>query len=87
MTRNNFTTGFATCNAGESATGGGVYPKDNVFFPNISASFPLPNPNAFDPPGTGVKPTGWRVWVSNPDTSGNNAPASVSMIPYVICIS
>jgi hypothetical protein len=86
VSANSFTTGAAGCNAGESATGGGVYPNTNVFFPNIIASFPTPNANAFTAPQNGVTPTGWRVWVSNVDAGGSTAPATVTMTPYVICV-
>jgi hypothetical protein len=83
--RNDFATGTASCNAGERATGGGVYPKSNVYFPRVGASFPTPNPASFTTPNNAVTPTGWRVWVSMDDTAGFTAPASVTETPYVIC--
>jgi hypothetical protein len=87
VSANSFATGAANCNAGERATGGGVYPNSNVFFPNVIASFPLPNATAFTAPQNGVTPTGWRVWVSNVDAGGSTAPSTVTMTPYVICVS
>jgi hypothetical protein len=87
VNRNSFATGAAGCNAGERATGGGAYPNSNVLFPNVAASFPTPNATAFTAPQNGVTPTGWRVWVSNPDVATSTAPATVTMTPYVICVS
>jgi len=85
VSRNSFNDGSAACLAGERATGGGVYPNSNVLYPNVVASFPTPNPTAFNPPNTNTVPTGWHVWVSNPDVAANVAPATVTMTPYVIC--
>lgn len=85
VNRNGFETGTAACLAGEMATGGGVYPTSNVFFPNVASSFPTPNPSAFTPPANGAVPTGWRVWVSNVDAAGSTAPATATMVPYVLC--
>jgi hypothetical protein len=80
--------GSASCNAGEKATGGGVYPVSNVYFPTVVASFPTPNDSAFtNPPRNGITPTGWDVWVTNNSTVTQNEPNSVTMIPYVICAS
>lgn len=87
VARNNFATGAAQCLTGELATGGGVYPSTNVYFPSVIASFPTPNPTSFTAPGNGVAATGWRVWVANNDVAGLTAPASVTMIPYVLCAS
>lgn len=75
-------TGSASCLSGEFATGGGVYPRTNPFGPRITASFPTPNPDLFTAPDKGTAPTGWRVWVTNEDLS-----SSISMTPYVLCIS
>lgn len=86
VSRNSFATGAASCLAGERATGGGVYPVSNVYFPSVVASFPLPNPNAFSAPGNGTTPTGWRVWVANNDVAGLTAPATVTMTPYAVCV-
>ncbi|HEY7073983.1 MAG TPA: hypothetical protein VH418_01375 [Solirubrobacteraceae bacterium] len=85
VSRNSFATGTASCLAGERATGGGVYPVSNVFFPQMVASFPTPNPSSFTAPNNGVTPTGWRVWVANTDQGGFTAPDPITMIPYVIC--
>jgi hypothetical protein len=86
VTRNSFQDGQANCVAGERATGGGVYPISNVYFPAVVASFPLPNAGAGGTPNNGVTPTGWQVWVSNNDQVGT-APATVTMVPYVICVA
>jgi len=84
VNRNGFNTGTANCLAGEHATGGGVHPNNNVYFPRITASYPLPNPSSGTPNNGGV-PTGWQVWVANDDTGGFTAPATVTMTPYVLC--
>ena len=84
---NGFSSGHANCNAGEKATGGGVYPDSNVYFPAVIASFPLPNANAFTTPNNGTTPTGWEVWVSDNDTTSSTAPTTITMTPYVICAS
>jgi hypothetical protein len=78
----NFGNGTANCNPGERATGGGIYPENDVLAPIVVASFPRPNPDSFGPAGNGVTPTGWEVWVAN-STSGR----TVKMTPYVICAS
>lgn len=85
VNRNSFEDGQANCLAGERATGGGVFPVSNVYFPSVVASFPLPNPGS-GTPNNGVTPTGWQVWVSNNDQVGA-APATVTMVPYVICVA
>jgi hypothetical protein len=86
VNRNSFNDGSANCLAGERATGGGVYPTSNVYYPNVVASFPLPNPTSFAAPNNGTTPTGWHVWVANNDQTAN-APATVTMVPYVICVA
>jgi hypothetical protein len=86
VNRNSFAIGSADCNAGERATGGGVYPNSNVYFPSLISSFPTPNATAFTTPQNGVTPTGWRVWVANNDVAGNIAPATITMTPYVVCV-
>jgi hypothetical protein len=75
--------GGANCNSGEKATGGGVYPESNVFFPYMVASFPLPNV-IFGTPGNGITATGWEVVVANPSNSNTNP---ITVVPYVICAS
>ena len=85
VARNNFASGTVDCLPGEQATGGGAYPTDNVFFPQIVASFPTPNAASFGSAGTDTVPTGWRVWVANTDQGGSTAP-TVTMTPYVLCL-
>ncbi len=70
----------ASCNAGERATGGGLYNEDQVFLPRITSSYPTPNPTSPPPTGNGQVPTGWRVWVSNKDGTSN-----ITVYAYVIC--
>jgi hypothetical protein len=70
----------ASCNAGERATGGGLYNEDQVFLPRITSSYPTPNSTSPPPTGDGQVPTGWRVWVSN---MGNTS--SITVYAYVIC--
>jgi hypothetical protein len=70
----------ASCNAGERATGGGLYNEDQVFLPRITSSYPTPNPASPPPTGDGQVPTGWRVWVSNKDNASN-----ITVYAYVIC--
>jgi hypothetical protein len=91
VNRNSFEDGTATCAAGERATGGGVFASSNVFFPNVVASHPTPNPTN-GTPNTGITPTGWHVWVANNDvfrdgSTPSQAPATVTMIPYAICVT
>jgi hypothetical protein len=91
VSRNSFNDGQVTCQAGERATGGGVFANSNVFFPNVVASHPLPNPTT-GTPNTGITPTGWKVWVANNDifregTTPVVAPATVTMTPYAICVN
>jgi hypothetical protein len=88
--RNSFNDGQVSCLAGERATGGGVFPETNVYFPGVVASYPLPNGSS-GTPNTGITPTGWEVWVSNNDVARDGsttlvAPATVTMRPYVICV-
>jgi hypothetical protein len=78
VNRNNYNFGTASCLAGERATGGGVQPVSNVYFPRVIGSFAQPATN-------GTTPTGWAVWVANDDTGGFNAPATVTVRAYVIC--
>jgi hypothetical protein len=85
ISRNSFAVGNATCNPGERATGGGVL-TENVYYPTVVSSFPLPQPNEASP-NNGVTPTGWRVWMANKDVGSDEAPASTSATPYVICAS
>ena len=85
IARNAFASGTAECLAGEQATGGGTYPSNNVFFPQVVASFPTPNSPSFGASNTDTVATGWRVWVSNTDQGGSTAP-TVTMTPYVLCI-
>lgn len=90
VNRNGFNVGDASCLAGERATGGGAFPVTNVFFPNVVASYPLPNPSS-GVPNTGITPTGWEVWVANNDVFRDGqttlvAPATVTMRAYVICV-
>ena len=85
IARNAFGSGTADCLPGEQATGGGAYPSDNVFFPQIVASFPTPNSASFGASNTDTVATGWRVWVANTDQGGSTAP-TVTMTPYVLCI-
>ena len=88
VNRNSFATGTANCNAGEKATGGGVYNEQNVFFPQVVASYPLPNPSSPPATGDGITATGWRVWMANSDTPTATAPATVDLMrAYVICAS
>jgi hypothetical protein len=82
--RNEFEGGKANCQPGERATGGGAL-TGNVKFRNIVSSFPTPNPNE-EFPENGVTPTGWRVWVSDPDIGISEAPETL-VTPYVICAS
>jgi hypothetical protein len=85
VARNNFATGTVDCLPGEQATGGGAYPTNNVFFPQIAASFPVPNAASFGSSNTDTVATGWRVWVANTDQGGSTAP-TVTMTPYVLCL-
>lgn len=86
--RNWYGGGAAECNPGERATGGGVYPNQSVYYSKVVASFPTPNTIAFsEHPNDGITPTGWRVWVGNPDTPESEAPPSVELTPYVICVA
>jgi hypothetical protein len=92
INRGSFGTATANCLLGEKATGGGVYPNSNVFFPHVVASFPTPNNTAFGVPNNGITPTGWRVWVSNTDAhngAGGQLAAStpITVTPYVLCVS
>lgn len=57
------------CNAGERATGGGVYNESNVYYARIVSSYPTPNPTTEPPTGNGATPAGWRVWMA---TDGGN---------------
>jgi hypothetical protein len=86
VSRNSFNDGTASCAGSEQATGGGVFPNSNVFFPNVVGSYPTPNPFPPAPPNNGVVATGWTVWVSNPDVGGLIAPTTVTMTPYVLCV-
>jgi hypothetical protein len=84
-TRNGFAVGTAGCQSGEKATGGGVL-TENVFYPSVTASFPMLNAGATEEAVTGT-PTAWRIWVSDLDTTKEAAPATVNFTPYVICVS
>jgi hypothetical protein len=86
VARNNFNDGTASCLAGERATGGGVYPISNVYFPSVIASFPTPNAAGGGTPQNGTTPTGWHIWVADNDAGGFTAPATITMTPYVICV-
>lgn len=70
-----------SCNAGERATGGGVYNEANVTSILVTSSYPTPNPTTAPPTGNGQVPTGWRVWLRNEVAS----PRTVNA--YVICAS
>ena len=85
IARNTFASGTVDCLPGEQATGGGAYPTNNVFFPQVVASFPTPNAASYGAANTDTVPTGWRVWVANSDQGGATAP-TVTMTPYVLCI-
>jgi hypothetical protein len=85
IARNTFASGTVDCLPGEQATGGGAYPTDNVFFPQVVASFPTPNAASYGTANTDTVPTGWRVWVANSDQGGATAP-TVTMTPYVLCV-
>lgn len=88
VSRNGFATGSANCNAGEKATGGGVYNEQNVYFPRVVSSYPLPNPGSPPATGNGITATGWKVWIALNDEGGSTAPATVDLLrAYVICAS
>jgi hypothetical protein len=75
-----FATGTASCNAGERATGGGLYNETNVNSIYLVSSYPTPNPTTPPATGNGQVPTGWRVWVHN-----ELASTQGSLHAYVIC--
>ena len=85
VSRNDFEAGTASCLPGEKATGGGVL-AENVFFPSVSASFPMLSAGSPEEAVTGT-PTAWKVWVTDKDTTTQNAPATTKFTPYVICVS
>jgi hypothetical protein len=84
VVRNDHASGTASCQPGETATGGGVFPKASTYYPRVSASFPLPN-EYWGAANDDITPTGWRVWVANDDTKTFVAPSTITMTPYVIC--
>ena len=77
---NSFATGTASCQAGERATGGGLYNESNVFVLRMVSSYPTPNPTTPPSTGNGQTPTGWRVWVAN-----ESATVYSELQVYVIC--
>jgi hypothetical protein len=79
VTAGAFSAAAASCNAGERATGGGVYNEANVSVIAVTSSYPTPNPASRPPTGNGQVPTGWRVWVKNNGTDPYQVEA------YVIC--
>jgi hypothetical protein len=92
VNRNSAAIGIADCQSDERATGGGVFAHSGGLFPRVAASFPRPNRPTGDAPATDTTPTGWAVWVANTDIARAGAttleaPATVTMTPYVICIS
>ncbi len=76
---NSFGTAVAACQAGERATGGGVYNEANVLVLQVTSSYPTPNPTSPPATGNGQVPTGWRVWLRNDSATPYNVNA------YVIC--
>jgi hypothetical protein len=81
--RNGYYVGSAYCQNGEKATGGGVYPVSNAQYPQVIASFP----KSFGGLGNNIPPTGWEVWVANHDQPAGPAPDTVTMQPWVVCVS
>jgi hypothetical protein len=73
----------ASCQAGERATGGGVYNEANVLQLQVTSSYPTPNPTSRPATGNGQVPTGWRVWLRNDSPPGTD----LSVEAYVICAS
>jgi hypothetical protein len=78
--RNGVEYGGADCSPGEKATGGGVYSVSDVKYPQIVSTYPR-----MDSPGGA--PTGWGAYVSNPDQVGDQAPATVTMQVWAVCVS
>jgi hypothetical protein len=79
---NDFSSGTASCQPGERATGGGLYNESNVYVLRITSSYPTPNPTTAPSTGNGQTPTGWRVWVAN-----ESATPYDKLEVYVICVS
>lgn len=75
-----FASASVSCQAGERATGGGVFSEENVLYVQVTSSYPLPNPTTHPSTGDGLTPTGWRIWVRNDHGSQN-----YHVEAYVIC--
>jgi len=85
--------GFASCNAGERATGGGAKLTNDPADPPAANESGVwdsqtvesgPTTTAGNPiPAAGATPTGWHVGIHN--GSASKADVSVILNPYVIC--
>jgi hypothetical protein len=71
----------AACLPGERATGGGLYNGANLYYLQVTSSYPTPNAVTRPPTADGKAPTGWRVWVANTLVFGENQAVEA----YVIC--
>jgi hypothetical protein len=88
--------GYAWCNAGERAVGGGVHMGDDPSDPPAAgqsavwSTYMIEDGPAtaagLDAPSNGDTPTGWHVGARN-DSHNGGANVNVIMYPYVVCAS
>ena len=79
VSANGFQKVEVNCQAGERATGGGMYNEAQVNSLYVTSSYPTPNPTTPPSTGNGQTPTGWRIWVHN------NVASPYSVEAYVLC--